>query len=119
MFRVFGRELAPFTLAIIMNVLVSLELIFSIFYVGFFNLYVRAFVNPYTIFVDGKTISKGGWSHTLTRTYYKENISHNSLTLPNITKGEFYIDIDPGFGNGNNIPIANESNNSNIVLLSM
>src|SRR3954470_579440 len=73
---------------------------------GFHNLYVRSYVSPYPVLVDGNTVVKGGWSLTSVRTFYKENISSANNALPNITGVEYFIDTDPGFGNGSNIPLT-------------
>jgi hypothetical protein len=46
----------------------------------------------------------GTWSPTYKSVIYKENIT--SLTLPDITKLEFFINTDPGYGNGTDIPVT-------------
>jgi len=72
---------------------------------GFHNLYIRSLVTPYQVIEDGKIVGKGGWSLTPVRTFYKETIANVNNVLPNITKGEYFIDTDPGFGSATNIPI--------------
>jgi hypothetical protein len=42
---------------------------------GFHNLYIRSFVNPYQVTEDGVITTKGGWSLTQVRNFYKEDIS--------------------------------------------
>ncbi len=73
---------------------------------GFHNLYFRSFVNPYQVIADGKTITKGGWSLSSVRTFYKEVLVAQNGALPNVTAGEFYVDEDPGFGKATNIPVT-------------
>lgn len=77
---------------------------------GFNELSVRAFVNPYTTTVDGRSINKGGWSLTSVRTFYKENFSGTGTSLANIVKGEYFINTDPGFGRGNTISLSPGTN---------
>jgi hypothetical protein len=71
---------------------------------GFHRLFTRAFVAPYKDSAAGPV--KGGWSLTGQRLFYKEDLSGSAVTLPNIVKGEYYLDIDPGFGKGINIPLT-------------
>ncbi|MDB5234871.1 MAG: C-terminal target protein, partial [Hymenobacter sp.] len=48
--------------------------------------------------------ANGQWSLTNRRTFYYEPAALNAL--PNITKAEYFIDTDPGFGTATDIPIA-------------
>ena len=73
---------------------------------GFHHLYVRSLVDPYTVTENGKTVTKGGWSLTGVRTFYKEDFSISGGPLPDVVKGEYFTDADPGFGKGKNIPIT-------------
>lgn len=66
---------------------------------GVHRLYVRS------LDVNGK------WSNTNARVFYKVNLT----SLPNISKLEYFIDTDPGFGNGINVPITPATNIANIV----
>ena len=54
--------------------------------------------------------SNGKWSLCSIRNFYKELLSNDINILPYITRGEYFIDTDPGFGNGNDIQV-NASNN--------
>ena len=81
--------------------------------VGFHNLYMRTYVVPYQVVVDGLTIKKGGWSLASIRTFYKENIVGGSSSLPNVIAGEYFIDEDPGFGGGIGFPITAGTNVAN------
>ncbi len=45
----------------------------------------------------------GLWSHTHQRTFYKEQID---LEPTEIVKAEYYLNSDPGFGNGIDIPVS-------------
>ncbi len=67
---------------------------------GFHTLYVRA--------KDGN----GHWSMTQVRTFY--NLAVNSSPLPNITRVEYFLDNDPGFGLGTNIPVTPATTISNL-----
>ncbi len=66
---------------------------------GIHNLYIRA------------QDATGKWSVTNRATFYRGNL--NSTTLPNITKAEYFIDTDPGFGAGTNIPVSSSANIAN------
>ncbi|WP_435353921.1 beta strand repeat-containing protein [Emticicia sp. SJ17W-69] len=57
--------------------------------------------------------NKGKWSTAVVRPFYKENTSTLAI-LPNINRVEYFIDTDPGFGNGINVPITPNSSLSNI-----
>ncbi len=62
---------------------------------GFHHLYVRA------------KDARGNWSLTNIKSFYKETVF---ITLPNITKVEYFIDEDPGEGEGIAIPVTPASN---------
>ncbi len=47
----------------------------------------------------------GVWSLTNTRSFYFENLPTTPPALANITKVEYFIDADPGLGNGVNVPV--------------
>ncbi|UOQ97259.1 T9SS type A sorting domain-containing protein [Hymenobacter sp. 5317J-9] len=48
--------------------------------------------------------ANGQWSLTSRRTFYYEPAALN--TLPNITKVEYFIDAEPGLGNGIDVPVT-------------
>jgi hypothetical protein len=51
----------------------------------------------------------GGWSHTNINTFFIVNLTTilpPNSSLSNINKMEYFIDTDPGFGNGINIPFT-------------
>jgi len=54
--------------------------------------------------------ANGKWSITNTSVFYKTNLS-----VSNISKLEYFIDTDPGFGRGINVPITPATNISNLV----
>jgi hypothetical protein len=58
----------------------------------------------HTLYVRLKDANKG-WSQTFSSVIYKEAIPAGSV-LPNITRLEYFIDTDPGYGNGVSIPIT-------------
>jgi hypothetical protein len=60
---------------------------------GFHNLFVRS--------ID----ANGKWSISNKLSFFKTNSS--SSVLPNIVKAEYFIDADPGFGNGSNMAVTN------------
>ena len=62
---------------------------------GFHILYVRA--------LD----ENGNWSNNFIRSFLKENLQ--SDVLPNVTSLEYFINTDPGYGNGTAIDIASPS----------
>ena len=68
--------------------------------VGFHTFYVRA--------KDGN----GHWSLSEVKSFYKSEF--NAIAYPNITKAEYFIDTDPGFGMGVNIPLTPAINISNL-----
>ncbi|MEZ5045852.1 MAG: hypothetical protein R2831_02560 [Chitinophagaceae bacterium] len=49
--------------------------------------------------------SLGTWSITNLKKIYKDSTLSNVATLAPIVKVEYFIDLDPGFGNGINLPI--------------
>ncbi|MFD2718219.1 T9SS type A sorting domain-containing protein [Hymenobacter monticola] len=48
--------------------------------------------------------ANGQWSLTNRRTFYYEPAALN--TLPNVTKVEYFIDAEPGFGNGTDVTVT-------------
>jgi len=53
--------------------------------------------------------ANGGWSHTNINTFFIVNLATifpANSSLSNISKIEYFIDTDPGFGNGTNIPFT-------------
>ncbi len=48
--------------------------------------------------------ASGSWSHTAPQMFYYEKFE--SYAVPNIVKAEYFIDNDPGFGNGTNISVT-------------
>lgn len=58
--------------------------------------------------------SNGKWSTAVVRPFYKENTAV-SATLPNITRLEYFIDTDPGFGSGTAVTITPNATLSNIA----
>jgi hypothetical protein len=68
--------------------------------VGFHTFYVRA--------KDGS----GHWSLSQVRSFYKSEFS--AVAFPNVTRAEYFIDADPGFGMGINIPLTPATNISNL-----
>lgn len=81
---------------------------------GFHNLYVRSYINPFQVFEEGKLVTKGGWSLTHSRNFYKESFAIANAALPNVVSGEYFIDTDPGFGSGNNISIIPGNDIANV-----
>ena len=51
--------------------------------------------------------ANGKWSLTHNQLFYKENIVNNPV--PNITKAEYFFDVDPGFGSGTPFVISPEA----------
>lgn len=47
----------------------------------------------------------GVWSFSNQRTFYKAAVTPNP-TLPNLDKFEYFVDTDPGLGNGINVPVT-------------
>jgi hypothetical protein len=56
----------------------------------------------HVLYVRGKD-SDGKWSITHSKPFYKQSLID---ILPDVTEMEYYIDNDPGFGNGENIAIT-------------
>ena len=79
---------------------------------GFHNLFVRAYVPPYTV----ASQTMGGWSLVQKSQFYKETFSNETVNLPNIVAGEYFVDTDPGFGNGTAISFTQSNNVTNIAL---
>ncbi|MBO9563924.1 MAG: hypothetical protein J7621_14170 [Niastella sp.] len=73
---------------------------------GFHHVYIRAYVQPWQVMEDDILVTKGGWSLTHARTFYKEENLPSTATRPNIVAGEYYSDTDPGYGLGNAIPLT-------------
>ena len=48
----------------------------------------------------------GVWSLTNTKSFYYQGATGTTPPLANITKAEYFIDAEPGLGNGVNIPVA-------------
>ncbi len=69
---------------------------------GFHNLFIR--------FKD----ANGRWSQANVRTFYKEDVTTTTNTLPNITGGEYFIDTDPGHGKGQSVSITPGTNLTNV-----
>ncbi|MEO7309220.1 MAG: CARDB domain-containing protein [Chitinophagaceae bacterium] len=61
----------------------------------------------HALYLRSKNAS-GAWSVTNQQFFYKPAV--NNPTAPNITKAEYFIDADPGFGNGVNLPVTAGSN---------
>ncbi len=59
------------------------------------------------LFVRAKDAS-GRWSHSVIHQFYKKTFSP---ILPNIVYAEYFIDSDPGMGDGINIPVPNPGPN--------
>jgi len=73
---------------------------------GLHNLYVRV------------KDANGNWSHSVQQMFYKEFSSNNPV--PDIVAAEFFIDTDPGFGNGVSAPvIAGQIVNFNINYITL
>ncbi|MCX6278290.1 MAG: hypothetical protein NT004_09355, partial [Bacteroidetes bacterium] len=65
----------------------------------------------HTFFVRAKD-GNGVWSFSQVKMFFKAVIT--TATLPNVTKIEYFIDTDPGFGLGSNIPVTPSTNISNL-----
>src|SRR5687768_15645316 len=87
---------------------------------GFHHLFVRSYVAPYQVHhqpytVNGDSLAeKGGWSVSTVKVFYKEVFNSGNSVVPNIVQGEYFADIDPGFGNGLPIPITPGDDLSNV-----
>jgi len=66
---------------------------------GFHRLYMRA------------EDENGVWGQTTNHTFFKDAIT---APLYDLTKVEYFIDTDPGFGNGTNVPFTSGPNISNL-----
>ncbi len=73
---------------------------------GFHHLYTRGFIPPYQVTENGTPVTKGGWSLTGVRTFYKEDFTTANGPLSSIVGGEYYVDADPGFGKATAIPVT-------------
>ncbi|MBO9562795.1 MAG: hypothetical protein J7621_08480 [Niastella sp.] len=71
---------------------------------GFHNMYAR--------FKD----ANGAWSIPVVRNFYKQ-VFATSPQAPNIIKGEYFIDADPGFGAGINIPVTPGNDLTNVTFV--
>jgi hypothetical protein len=87
-----------------LDVTVNFQFDISPYTDGFHNLYVRSYVPPYQVVEDGVTVTKGGWSLTHARMFYKEAFA--AAGLPNVVAGEYFIDTDPGVGAGQPIAVS-------------
>jgi CARDB/Secretion system C-terminal sorting domain len=65
----------------------------------------------HSFFIRSKD-ANGNWSLTNSSAIFKTS---NGSAISNITKAEFFVDTDPGFGNATNIPITAGLNISNYV----
>ena len=109
----FGNAtLVPITAGL--DVTANFQFNISLLTAGFHNLYVRSLVTPFQVIENGVTVTKGGWSLSSTRVFYKETINNVGSSLPNITAAEFFTDTDPGFGNATNIPLIAGTDISNL-----
>ncbi|RYF84527.1 MAG: PKD domain-containing protein, partial [Chitinophagaceae bacterium] len=82
---------------------------------GFHNLYVRGYIPPYQVTENGQPVTKGGWSITHVRNFYKEKFQTSAGNfLSPIVAGEFFVDGDPGFGSGKPISISQGTDLSNV-----
>src|SRR4030095_9338819 len=82
--------------------------------VGFHNLFVRSYVTPYQVTVDSQLVKRGGWSLSVQKVFYKE-VFDVASPIPNIVAGEYFADVDPGFGRGTNIPITSGTDLTNVA----
>ena len=58
--------------------------------------------------------ANGKWSLTNQRTFYYEPAALNAL--PNVTKVEYFIDADPGFGSATDVPVTAATDISGVAL---
>ncbi len=76
---------------------------------GTFNVSIGSLpTGIHALFIRSRDVN-GNWSVTNSRFFYKPAASTGGA-LPNITKVEYFIDTDPGFGNAINIPVTAGSN---------
>ena len=57
----------------------------------------------------------GSWSHDNKWLILKPYNGGAAATLPNIVKVEYFVDVDPGFGNGNSIAITPGTDLNNLI----
>ncbi|MCD4747330.1 MAG: hypothetical protein K8R58_13610 [Bacteroidales bacterium] len=65
-------------------------------------------VGYHKLFVRTKD-ENGKWSLVLKQNVYKANAPSASQPLPYIVQSEYFIDNDPGYGNGTQIPVTSDS----------
>jgi hypothetical protein len=83
---------------------------------GFHSLYVRGYIPPYQVTENGNPTTKGGWSLTNVRSFYKQSFTTTGNTaLSPIVAGEYFVDADPGFGKGTGIPVSQGTDLTNIA----
>ncbi|MDF2188548.1 MBG domain-containing protein [Paraflavitalea sp. CAU 1676] len=97
------------------DVTASFQVSINAFPAGFHRLYTRGYIPPYTVTENGQPVTKGGWSHTNVRTFYKEDFTTINNPLSNVVAGEYFLDTDPGFGKGSGIPLTPGLNVSNVA----
>ncbi|WP_276482472.1 MBG domain-containing protein [Paraflavitalea pollutisoli] len=73
---------------------------------GFHRLYTRGYIPPYQVTENGSPVTKGGWSHTSSRSIYKEDFTTINSPVSNVVAGEYFVDADPGIGKGTGIPLT-------------
>lgn len=109
----FGQA-TPVTFTPGTDITVSFQVNVNSIPVGFHNLVVRAYTNPYQVTEFGKATTHGGWSMNSVRSLYKASLATGNAVPANLTKGEYFFDTDPGFGNGINIPFTPGTELSNL-----
>ncbi|MBO9565673.1 MAG: carboxypeptidase regulatory-like domain-containing protein [Niastella sp.] len=82
------------------DVTASFQINLNAFSSGFHYLYTRGFIPPYQVTENGSPVTKGGWSLTNVRVFYKEDFTTVNNPASNITSGEYFVDTDPGIGRG-------------------
>jgi len=70
----------------------------------------------HSLFIRSRDANQN-WSLTQNQYLYKFPPVVNNNILPAITKLEYFIDTDPGFGNGIDVPITNDSLINNVIIL--
>ncbi len=69
------------------------------------NVDISSFAGGFhTLFSRSRT-TDGQWSETANHSFYKA-VSPLSTTAESIDKIEYFVDSDPGFGNGTNVPVT-------------
>ncbi len=68
----------------------------------------------HTLYVRAKD-SNNNWSLLQSRTFIKGITNGNGQSIPNISVVEYFIDDDPGFGNGESIPYSNITGPDDVV----